>query len=245
MEAQYPSIQSLVPDRFSQAIQQIPEELLNQTEDFVVEKAYGSWGNIPELDVDLRRNFWQLYNVAILTEDSIPAGKLYTGICSMNYFYTLLKEPGRVAFLITEPAKDKVKAKHLLFLSWPRMRKILMMDPAINSKTGQPDMKLMSLQFELFRYLDERENGMAIQKHQYDINQKNLNVNVSAEQAKELTGGLSPKETEEKLQALRQKREALMSGERQEPEILDVISHQEREFSITGPSVTKNKKEGV
>lgn len=240
------SIQSLVPPRFKEAIDLIPENLLNKSENEIVEAVYGSWDNVIDLDVDVRRSFWKRYNIAIASEQPMSAVSIYSGACSENYFYQLLKDPKRVAFIITEPANDKVKSQYLLFLSWPKIRKILTADPAINPRTGQPDSKLMALQFEVFKYLNDRENGLAIQKHQYDINQKNLNVNVTAEQAKELADGLTPEQREERLKFLREKREALISGQQQQaPVILDTISHMERELNATTASITAGKKSEI
>lgn len=233
-----PSLQSLVPDRFREAVEQIPDDLINKPEEYIVENVYGSWSNIPDLDVDLRRNFWKHYSVALATEEPILAIRLYENICSMNYFYNLLKEPKRVAFIICESVNDKIKAQYLLFLSWPRMKKILSQEPSINPKTGQPDTKLMELQFKLFQYLDARQNGSIIQKHQHDVNQKTLQVNVNAEQ--QSVTSMTPQEIDKRLEELRGK--VSLPPAQAQPEIMDSISHVEKILATNNRTVTDSKK---
>ena len=229
---------NLFPEKMGESAQAVPEELLSLSEEDLVKKVYGDWDNIPPIDVELRRNFWVKYPLAIASEEKMSANSLHKGICSRDGFYRVINDPMRTAFILTEPANEKVKAQHLLFLGWRKMKKIMESKPGTDNKTGLSDTKLMDLQFKIFCYLDQRENGSIVQRQ--EINQKTLQVNMNAEQAKELHTHLTPQQIDEKLAALEER--ASLPAANSQPEILDTISHAEKEHSTTIRTVTESKK---
>lgn len=164
---------NLVPQKLRDLILEIPHNFFTYSEPKLIQEFFN--GEADESDIILRLNFWEEYNRCFLSLRQMKTEKICDGSMSPTNFYRYFSShPGRLAFMITEPARTQNRLKYAFHLSVQNMIALIKKAEMINQKTGLPDSKLMSLKIDLFKYLDQRLHGSIIQK----IEQKNLNVNV-------------------------------------------------------------------
>lgn len=173
----------MVPDTFRNHIESVPEELLNRKEFDIIKICYSeeSDGYPPAIDIVLRMRFWEEYNRAQADERNIVVKNIFHEVCTHPTFYRIIANPKRLAYILTEPLQDSFQSKSILGMSWKKMRSIMLAEPGVNNKTGLTDTKLLDTQLKLFQYLDQRENGMLIQRIKQETT--NTNVNVDANKA--------------------------------------------------------------
>lgn len=232
-------MQTLVSPKFAEALSLIPPEWRLLDEDALVDIALGGWHKVQPLDLSLRRNFWVKYSVAVAEQIPITNESLYNGVCAEPTFYNLLKNPARIAFITTEPRTEKEKADHLLHLAWKRIRDILEATPGVNNKTGLKDAKLPELQTKIFQYLDQRQNGKLIERHQHHIKQETIQTNIDGGK---LESHLTPQEVDKRLRELDEK--LALPPAQAIPDILDTVSHNERAINTTARAVEERKRNG-
>lgn len=196
-------LEDMVPDEFAKALAAIPEDYIRQSEYEIIKKAYGSSDEIPPVDAMLRRNFWIAYDNAIDAGKKIMLKTVISGACSYDYLTDLRKNYKRLAYIIKEPAKEAALTNNLLRLGWTRMSEIMKARPGVDNKTGLKDTKLSDLQFKIWQYTHQRIYGPTIQKHQHDIKQQTLQVNVDGSKA--LSPDATPQDIDEKLKELEHK----------------------------------------
>ncbi len=171
---------SLVTLRLRELITALPTELVDRPEHEVINqirKEHPTW--IPsEIDFGIRLNFWKEYTWAQKHNIQMRLPDIYRNVCSENYFFNLIKDEKRLAYILCEFPDDAQKRKVGLSLLWNEIVKIINMPVPINLKTGVPEPKIMSLKVDLFKFLYAYEHGQAPQT----INQttKNLNYNIDA-----------------------------------------------------------------
>jgi len=212
--------------RLKELIEGIPLRFWGISEDEVVQETYGSSGP-KKTDLHLRFSLWRLYELARQEfGGKVRIREVCRGICSESYFLEFSeKSPGRLMYIITDPTDAWVEYESMLHIAIPRMREILMM-PNIKSKRGQPDHKLMALQFQLFQYLDQRQRGAIVQK----IQSQSVNVNLEGK-VDDMKKIQSVDEIDQKLAELEKEVQQLPAG--QEQPVIDlpvekVLLEQER-----------------
>lgn len=126
--------------------------------------------------------------------------KIFEGVCSDFTFYTAIKNPKRLAYIITEPVRDKANAGYILDIGWKKMQELASMEIPVNHKTGMPDAKILDLKLKLFQYLDQRENGTLVQR----IKQETTNLNVDISPGKSQVPTNSEEEVRGLIHQLRQ-----------------------------------------
>ena len=166
----------LVPKDIGKLIEVLPQTLISKEERYIVADAYGSYEDIPIIDSAIRARFWVEYDKAIVKSKPMTLGKIYKTVCSYAYFFGFTRNEKKLAYMVCEPAREKNVAAQLLELGWRRMHELMKAKPGIDNKTGLPDYRLSKVQLEIFKYVDQRINGVPTQKHQ--IEQKTLQVNV-------------------------------------------------------------------
>lgn len=171
---------NLVPDAVQHAIYQIPYEWFELEESAVVIKAFGKDGNIPDVDAIYRLNFWEAYSEKFEKAKHISYRDI-VGSSSTGYLKTsILTDPARTLFLITEPTKIKSATRFVHHLALKNMIETLKMPILHNSRTGLPDAQLIAVKQKIFEYIDQRMHGSIIQRQQISSTSQNLNVNVEA-----------------------------------------------------------------
>ena len=168
------------------------------SEQDAVRLAYGSYEEIPIIDSALRSNFWREYDKALIKETSIKIKNIYKDVCSHMQFNRMVWSQEKLAYMITEPAREKAIMSSMLSLGWKRMREILEAQPEVNQKTGITDRALGKLQTEIVKYIDQRQHGTPIQRQQ--IEQKTMQINVDGGKAENLNK--TPEEVDKELKQL-------------------------------------------
>lgn len=232
-------MQSLIPGKLGEAVSNLPDEWVQMSERDYVDTVMGGWENISPHDHELRRNFWTVYPKAIFNEDPISIEAIYDGVISKPGFYSVVSDPKRVCFITKEPASDALKSQHLLNIGWRRIEEILSERPQ-RDKHGKPDTKLMDLQARLWEYLYERKHGKMVQTVHQKVDQKTLQVNVDGNKALPTSDHLTPQEVDRRLAELENK--VALPPAQPVPEVLDAVTHQERELLTTCRSVMDDKR---
>lgn len=170
---------NLCPPKMRDAILQIPHDWFLWEEHRLLREAYGSAGEIPDKDYELRISFWEEYNKQFQTCRQMRISKIVSGICSENFFYAYYcNRLARILFILQEPSVSKKRLMYGHHLAMAEVLKIIKMPIEKDVKTGLPDAKLLSVKAKLFEYLDQRVYGSVVQK--IEQTSRNLNVNVEA-----------------------------------------------------------------
>jgi len=188
---------TVVTELFSKAIEAIPQELLELEEHELVEKVYGD-KHPSSYDKKLRFNFYQEYNRAIQTGSTVINKAIYDGVCTVQAFLNIIRDPGKLAYILCPPEHDVQKRQHIIDMGLRRLKEIMSMRPQVNQKTGLVDTKLLELQTKILIFMYEHEYGKAVETQNVNQTTKSFNVNVTQPQ-------LSPQELDAKLAELRAK----------------------------------------
>lgn len=221
-------MQSLLSGKMAEAFALIPPEWRFIDEDALVELAFNGWENVSDTLIDLRKSFWVVYSIALHEKKPIFPPSIYRGVCSKDYYFEICKIPRNVAFITTENKDDRRRAQKLLRIGWTRMRNIL----------ESRDPKLADLQAKVFQYLDQRQNGKLIERHQHLIKQETTVIDGGKAPAH----NLPPQELDKELEHYR-KLAALPPAQRT-PEILDAVTHNEKILETTARNVEDDKRGG-
>lgn len=177
---------NLVPDSIKHAIYQIPYDWFEFEESQVIVKAFGSDGNIPDVDAIYRLNFWEAFYEKHEKEKQITFRDI-VGSNSTGYLHkSILTNPGRTLFLITEPTKAKSATRFTHHLAMKQMIETLKMPVLYNAKTGLPDTQLIAIKQKIFEYVDQRMHGSIIQKQQIQTTNTNQNLNINVDATKQM-----------------------------------------------------------
>lgn len=196
------TLTSLVSSQLREKIANLPDRYLNKSEHEIIntiQEEFPDWKQ-NELDFGIKMNLWDEYNWAQKHGMQMRMTYLYEGVCEQQTFSYIVNTPHRLAYIITPFFSEAQKRKRALSVLWKEMVEIMDMKVPINSKTGVPEPKIISLKVDLFKFLYAYQHGQPIQKIQQET--KNLNYNVDATtQEKQLT----PAEIDERIRLLEAK----------------------------------------
>jgi len=187
------SLVNLVSDEFRAHMAKIPLDLFAITEaKFIAQHAPD------ETDYRLRLKFWDEWQLSLLTPGRpapirVPA--VYYGVCTREFFYQkILKDPVKLAWMITPPTDYDTTLKELLYRGLGRLREIIALPfvqevPVIHR--GQPVMKpdgtplttqkvdrgLVSEVRQVIAMLSDRVHGAIVSR--IDVKQQSLNLTAS------------------------------------------------------------------
>lgn len=175
---------NLIPECIRHAAYQIPYDWFEWDEATIIVKTYGDQPN--DVDTVYRLNFWETYNEKFEQEKSITL-KDITGNSGTGYLHkSILTNPGRTLYLITEPTKSKSQTRFTHHLAMKTMIETLKMPILYNSKTGLPDTQLIAIKQKIFEYVDQRMHGSIIQKQQIQTTSTNQNLNINVDATKSM-----------------------------------------------------------
>jgi len=177
---------NVVPDSFRNALALVDPRWMSHKEETVTKHA-----DPTDRDENFRLAFWTEYNTCKDLDKPFSIHRVMSGVCSPYYYkHTILKTPRLVAYIVYPPTDYMNFMKNMLYKGQQRMKEIMSVS-AINEvtetdKDGKEttkkvlDMKLANMQLKTFALLDNRVKGAIVQR--VKVEQKNLNVNVSAAQ---------------------------------------------------------------
>lgn len=173
---------------FSLAIKALPEEL-SLLDESRIEALYKP----TPMDYALKRQLWsRFYEVDKSGELSLKMVDVYGGICGHPHFYNyVLREPHRVAWLITPPIDTSAIIEEAFRFSFQKVR-----DGILNMPVTEKTAPILLKAFQIFA---DRHLGPIVQR----IESKNLNVDMKASQQSDIP--LDPHELETKLREIKAK----------------------------------------
>lgn len=231
------ALSELCPSTLLNAIEKIPYELWTMGFEPLSELAHGKTGP-PDTDRRLRYNFWEEYERARAKNQKLNQVNIYRGACGKDYWTdNFLQNPARVAWMMQEPPARKKVLEDIYFLGVDEWLRILKMDT--KTPDGREDMKLLRLKHDITLQVSERLFGKSVQQH--NINQKTLQVNVTAE-AKELENPQTPDQLDKRIQELES--QLALPPAQSNPEVLTAPELQEKELLTSQRTVEELKRGG-
>jgi hypothetical protein len=201
---------NIVPDAVREAIDRIPDEFLEMTEDELEKHAPGKQFDIA--DRRIRSAFWAEYARAQQTVINMNMTNVVEGICSRKYFYQkFLLDPLRVAYMLTQPLMYMKAIDEALTYGMERLRRDILPLPLYDNR-GNVDARAAKVVVDATKWLYEVKHGSVVQR---TIN-KNLNVNLEPKAPEQHV--LTEEEIDRQLAELEEKTR-LLSNQRNITEI--------------------------
>lgn len=233
------SIYSLAPPKLKEAMNRVHQEYLEMSPAQLDKEVRGKSKSIPRALNCLRFRLWDRFGEALDQKEvkQLTINAVVSGICSRQYFDSaVLRNPLITAWLVTPPVSYEEAAREALDLGVTRLREVL--EFPLWDDRGRPDVKVAKLHLEVTKMLDARVKGSPTQHH--SITQKNLNVNTSAKEVKEILENESMEELEKKLKMLRSEEEKHFIQESKRPKLDEFKS---RAIEVESTPLT-NRKDG-
>lgn len=161
------SVVNLVPPDLMRLILTVPQEMLDLDE---YEKRL-RWKPTPT-EGSLRLSFWREYEYAHAAHAKMHPPRIFAGICTGEYFYTLIKNPRKLAWLITPPRSYMHSLEESLEVGMIRLREILQTLP-VDGRDAHKNAKVL---LDITQMLDIRKHGAVTQR----LETKSVNVTVDA-----------------------------------------------------------------
>jgi len=190
------SMYNLVPKKFQESMDRVDESYFIMSEEDLVKKVK------PDRTLNcLRYRLWDEYNRALDKKyPHLSMPNLCAGICTESYLrLAVFRNPVMVAWLLTPPKSYETAAEEALNHGIEQLRKML--DFPIYDDKGRPDLKSAKLQLEIVKMIDARLKGAPLQR--LAVEQKNLNINATAKEAREIIENMGMEEIEKRLAKLR------------------------------------------
>ena len=204
-------------------------------------------------DNRIRLKFWMEYDECITNYNrAMNLKRIAAGTTSYEYFIIhFLKNCYRVAWMLMPPANYKSRMVEALDFGLDQMREILNL-PLLDDD-GKLDHKLAAMKITIFKMLDDRSNGVAIQRLESKMLQINANIApVEMKRVRELAESMSVDEMR-KLHSDRAKN--LRVDVRSKPELFNTgaaksvaenVAFVENKLGVNlGNSTAKKKKDDV
>lgn len=184
-------------------------------------------------DNRLRLNFWLAYDECIMTNrDHITLDMICGNMCSTEFFArNYLLTPEKLAWLLVPPVNYGMKLVEAVDSGLDQMRGILDLEH-IDYETGKIDHKLLAIKVTIFKLLDDRTHGAAVQKIEKKQNIQ-ISTSVRANQVgmvREMARTVSEDVLLGKLKALKSKeRDILGVAEENEKEVAEAVVELDKE----------------
>lgn len=166
------SVVNLLPDGMRADVEKIPQHYRILDE----RQARTKFRPSPAMN-QLRAAFWLEYNKAqTLQKERMDPVNIYAGIVAREYFFAVaMKSKEMVAWMLLPPRAYHAMLNEAWTASMDRLREIL--DAPLYDKKGRLSATTAQLLVKVFSLLDQRKHGSVVQK--------NVNVNLSGQEAKE------------------------------------------------------------
>ena len=159
---------NMVPPRMADMMTDLfkeDEEIFTLTEAALFQKLSQKRMRPTASDNRLRLNFWLAYDECIMTNrDHITLDMICGNMCSTEFFTrNYLIKPEKLAWLLVPPVNYGMKLVEAVDSGLDQMRGILDLEH-IDYETGKIDHKLLAIKVTIFKLLDDRTHGAAVQK---------------------------------------------------------------------------------
>jgi len=192
------SLINLVTPVVRQAIEAVPEELVNISEEELLERV----PNPDNTTLQIRNMFWLEYDRARETRHMMDINMACVGVCAAELFYKYLLDPKKVAWIINPPRSYTADIDLLHTKALQQMYEIINL-PNMNEH-GFIDSKLLDIKNKIFMALDMRKHGGFVQRSMQITENRNVNTNTSSIAASysESVGDMPDIDIDQKLKIL-------------------------------------------
>lgn len=149
------SVANLVSLEVRAAILKVPPEMIDLDE---YEKRI-RWKPTPT-EGSLRLSFWREYEYAQATGLRMHTPRIFAGICTSEYFYRLIQNPRKMAWILTPPRSYIHSLEESLEVAHTRLREVLQTLP-VDGKDAAKNAKVL---LEITEMLEIRKNGSVAQR---------------------------------------------------------------------------------
>ena len=235
------SFVNILPESMKQIITTIPQHLINQDEEALLQTLKDEYGYTPTAATEaLRNNFWMEFDrVSTTRTEVMNQSNVYLGVVSREHFHHLVNTSHHVmAYIITRPPEYEAVMRGLLNLSTRKIRDVLNI-PLQKADGSIQDAKIIELVLKAAAMVDLRAKGGYVQRSETKnltlMKQENSYTNVFTAASNTKTTDLSKLtgDIDAKIAAL-EKEMAAVPG----------ISHQSTEPSISIPADYVVMKDG-
>ncbi len=189
------SFYSLISPSVQERIGNLPENVLSMSEHEL--KKY-----VTAVDTQVRLSLWHEYYKCQMQNRKISIMNALAGICSKQYFYKLIDNQHKLAYLTLPPPKYKFQVEEMLGTAMDKLREVL--EVPLYKQDGEFDVGAGSLILKAASKLYEIVHGSVVQR--------NLNVNMETD-VKTLPQEATVEELDKKLLELRKKAHGQMPSE--------------------------------
>lgn len=157
------SLLSLLPEDFRLRVLQIPDNLLNRSEEEIIEVLRLANIEVSNTLEALRNNFWIEHDriMALGKNTMMTLANIYQGVCSRTYFHKL--NDHHLAYLLTRTADYEAVMGGLQSLALRRIRDVLSI-PLQKLDGSFQDPKLIELVLKASAMVDMRTRGGYLQR---------------------------------------------------------------------------------
>ena len=112
-----------MPDKLATLLNNIPNELLGLDEGQLL-----SAKKFTAIDERIRLAFWKAVHQAQHINGRLAVKDICAGVCSESYFYNLMRDPLKAAYIVTEVASYNRQVESLLSMAVRRLEEVVQMD---------------------------------------------------------------------------------------------------------------------
>lgn len=162
-------VMAMVEDRMATAIGMIPEAYISMTD-----KELFKTCNPSPIDYALRTAFWREYDRHYLNGSvgRIKTTDFCAGVCTPSYFYSLIKRPATLLWIIKPKQTYHREMESILSRGIERLWEII--EIPIYDENQKVDHRLASIVLAAIKQVEDRVQGMAVQRTQSVI--QNINT---------------------------------------------------------------------
>lgn len=155
-------VMSMVESNIAKFIAEIPDHMLTMPNGELFNKA-----NPSPIDYALRTAFWREYDRLYLTNYAnvkIKAKDVCNGICTVGYFFNILKKPAACLWMIKPKQTYHREMESILSRGIERLWEII--EIPIFDENGKACAKLAGIVLQAIKQVEDRVQGMAVQRTQ-------------------------------------------------------------------------------
>lgn len=159
--------------KLKEAVLAVPPEFREKTDKELVDFAELE---LTRIDYALRASFWREYGRAMsLGLTTLDPKRIFAGVCTGDHFLRILKQPGRVAWLVLPQQAYKVEMEAILGRATSRLWELMEMDVSDPKHPKRICPRRADLLLKVITMVNDRVKGMAVQR----VEKKSATVKVT------------------------------------------------------------------
>lgn len=217
---------NVIPERLVPILQRVKDKLPRML--LRTERELRTYCEPDERDDRVRLSFWDEYNAATAAGKRMSLQSIICGACSWEGWVTIYEpNPHKMMWIFTPPTSYVAAMRQILYRGTERLLEIMNM-PMVD-KDGKVDTKVATLVLRAWQLADMRVKGGIVQRMQ--VEQKNLNLNMNADQSAEHARIQLQALQLEELEALERR---IDKAKKDQGKYLKAITPEQRQLILSG-----------